>query len=186
MHFRGEMVVVTEKMDGENTSLYSDKYHARSIDSRHHPSRSAVKGIWGRIKHMIPEGWRVVGENVYAKHSIFYNDLDSYFYVFAVWNDKNECLSWDETEEFAESLYLPTAPLIFIGEYDIKEIVKTFKEYESIRKESGNEVEGFVLRKEHSFPFDEFDGNIAKYVRKGHVQTSKFWMNEKITPNLLK
>ena len=31
--FRGKPVVVTEKMDGENTTLYADYLHARSIDS---------------------------------------------------------------------------------------------------------------------------------------------------------
>lgn len=36
-------VVITEKMDGENTTLYRDGLHARSLDSRHHPSRNWVK-----------------------------------------------------------------------------------------------------------------------------------------------
>ena len=31
--FVGKEVVVTEKMDGENTSIYRDYYHARSINS---------------------------------------------------------------------------------------------------------------------------------------------------------
>ena len=35
----GREVVVTEKMDGENTTMYVDHIHARSLDSRHHPSR---------------------------------------------------------------------------------------------------------------------------------------------------
>lgn len=37
-HFEGKEVVVTEKLDGECTSMYHDKIHARSIDSRNHPS----------------------------------------------------------------------------------------------------------------------------------------------------
>jgi hypothetical protein len=39
----GREVVVTEKLDGENTTLYADHVHARSVDSAHHPSRSWVK-----------------------------------------------------------------------------------------------------------------------------------------------
>ena len=40
--FEGREIVVTEKLDGENTSMYADHIHARSIDSRHHPSRDWV------------------------------------------------------------------------------------------------------------------------------------------------
>jgi hypothetical protein len=32
-YFENKVVVVTEKMDGENTSIYRDFVHARSIDS---------------------------------------------------------------------------------------------------------------------------------------------------------
>ena len=37
--FYGKHLVVTLKMDGENTSMYEDKIHARSIDSanNNHP-----------------------------------------------------------------------------------------------------------------------------------------------------
>ena len=42
-HFEGQTVIITEKMDGENTTLYRDYLHARSVDGRHHPSRNWVK-----------------------------------------------------------------------------------------------------------------------------------------------
>jgi hypothetical protein len=39
-HLEGlEDVVVTEKSDGENTTLYHDYLHVRSLDSKSHPSR---------------------------------------------------------------------------------------------------------------------------------------------------
>jgi hypothetical protein len=53
--FRGRQIVVTEKMDGENTTLYRDHLHARSLDGRHHPSRDWVKGLHGRVGHRIPQ-----------------------------------------------------------------------------------------------------------------------------------
>lgn len=40
--FAGIEVVVTEKLDGENTTLYPDGLHARSLDSAHHPARTAL------------------------------------------------------------------------------------------------------------------------------------------------
>lgn len=59
----GRAVVVTGKLDGENTTLYRDGLHARSADSGHHPSRAWVKALHGRIGDAIPAGWRVCGEN---------------------------------------------------------------------------------------------------------------------------
>lgn len=100
----GHDVVVTEKMDGENATLYRDHYHARSLDSKHHPSRDWIKSFHGSIAHMIPEGWRICGENMYARHSIAYDDLSSYFYGFSVWNENNVALGWDETLMFFDDL----------------------------------------------------------------------------------
>jgi hypothetical protein len=61
-------VVVTEKLDGENTTLYRDYLHARSLDSRTHPSRDWVKGFWAQLAGDIPDGWRICGENLWATH----------------------------------------------------------------------------------------------------------------------
>lgn len=88
-HFSGKVVVVTEKMDGENTTMYSDYIHARSIDGRNHPSRNWVKNYWSTISQDIPEHWRICGENLYAEHSISYDNLETYFYGFSIWNEKN-------------------------------------------------------------------------------------------------
>ena len=44
-HFNSQEVVVTVKMDGENTTLYPDYLHARSLDSRNHPSRNWIKNL---------------------------------------------------------------------------------------------------------------------------------------------
>lgn len=33
--FKNMNVVITEKMDGENTTIYNNYYHARSLDSKH-------------------------------------------------------------------------------------------------------------------------------------------------------
>ena len=49
----GKEVIVTYKMDGENTTLYRDHMHARSIDSAFHESRSWVKQWWSTWKHAI-------------------------------------------------------------------------------------------------------------------------------------
>ncbi len=50
-HFIGKEIVVSEKVDGEQTSMYRDHIHVRSLDSTHHASRSKVKAIHAQIAH---------------------------------------------------------------------------------------------------------------------------------------
>ena len=109
-HFVGAEIVCTEKFDGENSSLYHDGYtHARSVDSAAHESRDWLKGFWSQRSHELPSGWRVCGENLYAAHSIWYANLPSLFIGFSIWDDENNCLSWDSTLEWFELLGIQPA-----------------------------------------------------------------------------
>ncbi|TYB64218.1 kinase, partial [Nonomuraea sp. PA05] len=81
---RGREVVVTEKLDGENTTLYADGLHARSLDSGHHPSRAWVKGLQGRIGGRIPHGWRGGGGNLYARHPPPHQEVGRWVYRVSV------------------------------------------------------------------------------------------------------
>lgn len=179
-HFDGRRVIITEKMDGENTTIYKDYVHARSIDGRDHWSRSWVKNLQAKIGYEIPDGWRICGENLYAKHSIGYSDLDSYFLVFSIWNEKNECLSWDETVQYANILGLKTVPLIYDGIWNAE---YTQNLYANMNRES---QEGYVVRTADSFPYIAFDKSLAKFVRKEHVGTSHHWMFTASEKNTIK
>lgn len=179
--FIGKEVVVSIKFDGENTSIYADHLHARSLDSEHHPSRDWVKGLWGTIGYEIPAGWRICGENLFALHTIPYNNLQSFFYVFSIWNEKNYCLSWDETVAYAEMLKLKTVPVIYQGIYDKDKILSSFpKTY------NGDPTEGFVVRLAESFHYDDFEKSLAKYVSESFViKGADHWMQNKVIPNKL-
>lgn len=179
--FYDKEIVVTEKMDGENASLYRDYYHARSTMSKHHPSRNWIKDLHKRIQTDIPEHFRICGENLYAEHSIKYGSLDNFFHVFSIW-DNERCLPWDETLEWCELLDIPTVPVLYRGKYD-EDLLKSL--YKPI-KDNGDEMEGYVLRNTDSFHFLQFKNNLAKFVRKGHVQTDEHWMSKEVVPNKLK
>src|ERR1051326_3640177 len=112
--FEGREIVVTEKLDGENFSLYHNQLHARSEDSKHHLSRSWIKQFHSRIKYLIPPNVQICGENLFAKHSIFYSNLPNYFLVFAILRD-NIFLSWDETRKICTLLNIPTVPVLYWG-----------------------------------------------------------------------
>ncbi|MCQ4088281.1 RNA ligase family protein [Saccharibacillus sp. JS10] len=180
-HFIGKEVVVTEKMDGENTTMYPDFIHARSLDSKDHLSRHYVKTLHGAIRYLIPKGYRLCGENMYAKHSIKYESLPGYFMLFSVWNEHNICLSWDDTEQVAKGLHLPTVPVLYRGIWDERAIQNC---YTRISK-SGGEQEGYVVRLAESFAYEDFKISLAKFVRRNHVQTDDHWLSQPVEPNEL-
>lgn len=171
-------ILITEKLDGENTTLYRDGLHARSVDSRHHPSRDWVKGMRGHLRHQLPEGMRICGENLYARHSIPYENLKSYFFVFSVW-EGSTCLAWDDTVEWIELLGLQHVPILYRGVWDERIAINLS---EAINLER---TEGFVVRPVRSFQFDQFSHVVNKWVRPNHVQTDEHWMHGPIIPNHL-
>lgn len=174
--FVGQRVVVTEKYDGENTTLYRNTTHARSMNSANHPSRNWVKGMWGAIRHNIPQDIRVCGENCYAKHSIHYTNLPSYFLGFSAWRD-TVCLSWDETLKLFKELNIVPVNTLYDGIYD-EELIQNISIDTDV-------MEGYVVRVADEFLMDDFTSCVGKYVRKGHVQTAAHWMKAAIIPNIL-
>lgn len=174
-HLLGKRVVVTEKRDGENTTMGREYIHARSLDSRHHISRDWVKSLWSTIRYDLDKSMRVCGENLYATHSIHYNTLETYFEVFSVWYEMS-CCDWDSTEEFVDTLGLKTVPVLFRGVY-------TGQKFEDML--DLNKQEGYVIRLESGFDYEDFGTSVAKWVRKGHVQTDEHWSTKKVIPNEL-
>jgi RNA ligase len=161
-------IVVTEKMDGENTSIYHDHIHARSMDSQPHPSQNWVRNFASTFQHKLDDGIRICGENVYATHAIKYEKLETYFYGISVWYG-DRCFSWDGAVEVFNELGITPVPVIdrFYGSLD--ELEERQKTYDLEGKE------GYVARIAGTFYKDEFDVAVAKYVRKNHVTADKHW-----------
>jgi hypothetical protein len=183
--FEGKHVVCTIKMDGENTTAYPDYIHARSIDGTSHPTRDWVRGyLFQNVCWQLSENMRICGENLYAKHSIQYTDLESYFNVFSIWNDMT-CLSWSETLEYAELLSLSVVPVIYEGIYDKKKILDLYN-----TKFKGSQCEGYVIRNADEFNYKDFRFNVAKFVEPAFKQVVNnshgHWISQKIIPNQLK
>ena len=182
-HFDGREVAVTEKLDGENTTIYSDgTCHARSLDSASHESQAWVRALAAQIGHEIPEGWRVCGENVFATHSLGYDKLTTYFYVFGIYDENNRCLSWDETVEWAALLGLETVPVRYQGLWNVDAVKACYDGTSAF----GDEGEGYVVRVVESFDYADFPQSVAKFVRTGHVQEgAKHWRQRTVVPNTL-
>jgi len=172
---QGQDVVVTAKMDGECTTFYRDGLHARSLTYDPHPSRDWIRALHARVSYEIPETWRICGENLYARHSISYQNLSSYFQVFSIW-DGLRCLPWDETVEWCKMLSLRTVPVLYRG--------TTWTGQPDFRTTlGGDELEGYVVRLAEDFQYGAFRKSVAKYVRANHVQTHGHWMRSQVVPN---
>lgn len=177
--FYNKRVVATIKMDGEQATIYNDYYHARSLENSYHQSRTWIKNLQARIGYLIPDGWRICGENLWAKHSIHYTNLYDYFYVHSIWNEKNECLQIDEMLEWCELLELTTPDIVYDEMFDIDKL----KALET--KLDFNRQEGYVLRIADSFSYRDFRNCVAKFVRPNHVSTQAHWMQQAIIKNEL-
>lgn len=176
-NFHGKEVVITEKMDGENTTMYNNHIHARSLDSRHHVSRDWVKSFHATIRSDIPEGWRICGENVYAKHSVGYENLESYFLGFSIWDADNICLPWWSTLEWFDMLGVTPVTELACFKYGEN------SDNPKLPDLNLETCEGYVMRISDSFHYDEFSRCVAKFVREDHVQTDTHWMSQEVVPN---
>lgn len=176
--FEGQEVVVTVKMDGEQTSMYRDGFHARSLDTPAHPSRSWLWGLHGKFAHDLPEGWRLCGENLYAVHSIRYRNLPTHFLVHSLWDEMNRCLSWDDTVDYARLFGLRPVPVLWRGTWD-EAVVRGLPRMEF----EGDSCEGFVVRVARAFSYREFPNVVGKFVRSNHVATHGHWMRQVVEVN---
>ena len=95
---------------------------------------------------------------------------------FSIWNEE-KCLSWKKTKEIAEALGICMVTELFIGNYN-RDYIKYLAE--NIVKTG---QEGLVVRNTEEYSIDAMGMNIAKYVRKDHVQTDKHWSLQKIEVN---
>lgn len=178
-------VVHTEKLDGENNCLSKYGVFARSHVT---PTTSAwtaqLRQQWSSLKNDLGD-LEIFGENLYAIHSIEYQKLESYFYIFAV-RLHGVWLSWEETKFYANCFDFPTVPEIKILDkpqdeeayaQDILEIVEQPSIFESydIHTQKPCSMEGIVTRNTGEYEVSDFEHNVFKYVRKNHVKTDEHW-----------
>jgi len=172
-------VVFTEKMDGENTTIFAGGCHARSPDSGYHASRDWMKAYAAGISPSLSGDERIVGEYLFAKHSVAYDDLPSYFLGFA-WIVDSEVQSWDETLGRFEELGVMPVPVLQRGQFD-DAAVKSVLDLLDLKIQ-----EGFVVRSISPFLESDMATHIAKYVREGHVQSDIHWTKAQIVKNGLR
>lgn len=177
-------LIVTEKLDGENTCFSMSDVYSRShaAPTRHPWSRNLwdTGGLLWKVKDKIGEDEYVYGENLYGEHSIHYDRLPAYFHMFAA-RDNEMWYSWEDVKAMAEILNVPHVPVLFEGVFNTEKEMREFIE-ETMSQPStyGNEKEGVVIRHAEAFPVlvdgqSVFHKNVCKWVRPHHVQTDSHW-----------
>lgn len=175
---RVDDLVITEKMDGENTTIHSQGTHARSPDSRYHPSRDWLKAFAAGISPLLADNERIVGENLYAQHSISYDALPSFFMGFS-WIIGNDIQPWDATVLRLEELGIVPVKVLYRGPFS-EGLFKGMADQLDLETQ-----EGFVVRDAAGFSEIEMPNRMGKYVRANHVQSEKHWMHSELIPNRL-
>ena len=178
-YLKDHELILTEKLDGQNNSIYRDGVFARSHSSpTTHPWDRYLTETYERIKNLLSPEEGIYGESLYAIHSIEYQKLPSYFFMFAA-RDEERWYSWDEVTEMAEILQLPTVPVlerrIFKSPEDLQ---RTIEEFMKHRSTFGDTIEGVVVRISENFLPEDFSKYVIKYVRENHVQTDTHWTKE--------
>jgi RNA ligase len=184
-------IVISEKMDGSNTSLEKDGCFARThAGAPTHVSFDGLKSLHASLKYYLWEDVQIFGEWLYALHSIAYDTLPGYFLMFGIrelYKGDDYWYSWAMVEEWAHSLQLSTVPVLWQGTVASDKELQTLTE-ELVKQPSayGETREGVVVRIADRFDDVNFSKCIMKWVRKDHVQTDQHWKSQEIVKNKLK
>jgi hypothetical protein len=177
----GSRVVMTEKLDGENTCLNVRGVFARSHGApTRNPWASYLWEMHARLKEDL-KTLELFGESLYAVHSIKYSGLPSYFFLFAV-RDGERWLAWDEVAEYAGIIGVPTVPVLYEGTVspdELRPLVEASIVRPSRLSSTGglpaSSTEGVVIRLADAFEDAAFPTSVYKWVRRGHVRTTEHW-----------
>ena len=173
-NFVGKRIIITEKLDGTNTTLYNGRVYTRSGNRSRHKIHGMVK------KYHAWKVWdapKLHGEDIYAVHSLEYDAVapDKTFYAFH-YRLGRQFMSWDELVDYTTELDIPTVPLLFDGILDsVEEVQKKHMEIFKIGSTMGSKPEGAVMRIAGRISAKEFSKDMCKAVRRDHVQTDKHW-----------
>lgn len=187
--FLNKEIVISEKLDGGNACLTRGNVYARTHSSPAiHKSFDFLKSLHATKKFLIPKDILVFGENLFAKHSIKYNGLKNYFYIFSVYDQNlKKWQNFEVVKKYGNLLGFPIVPILWEGNFATqKELEQTInKIIRNGSKVKGDFIEGIVLRSRSGFSNALFHENVAKWVRKNHIQTASNWRNKNIEKNNL-
>lgn len=187
-HFLDKPVVITEKLDGGVTQFAGHRVYARSSgEPTHEPWFDYVKSVTLPKLHSLPPHMVLIGEDLYAVHSIEYDVLPDSFFLFHVLDreignigkdrtENDRFWAWNAVKALAGIYDLQLTPVVYEGSFTkTTEITEFFNDMIGKPSVFGPTREGFVMRLANNFAFEDFGRNVCKFVRANHVQTTEHW-----------
>ena len=168
-------IVVTEKLDGDNTLIFQGEVYDRS---------GARAGPWAGLvkKHhawkLAGTGLSLYGENLHPVHAIEYAPMapGETFRAFALRRLDGTFESFQALEDLCSSLDIPTVPVLFRGRRNsAAELDQLIHRAHTEPSLLGGEREGVVVRVSGEIRTPDFPRMACKSVRLGHVQAEEHW-----------
>ena len=117
-------------------------------------------------------------------HSIAYGPVPETetFHAFALRDGDGAFAAFADVEAYANRWEIPVVPVLFRGCFRSVDEIRAFVKHAHGEPSAlGGVPEGIVMRLARGFPAAEFQDNVCKSVRLGHVQTEEHW-TRKWTP----
>ena len=221
---KGQHLVVEEKLDGANSAISFNTEGRLLLQSRGHfldggprekhfaLMKAWVMSIHSALWEVLGSRYVLYGEWLYAKHTIFYDQLPHYFFEFDVLDkEREEFLSTPARRELLGSLPVTPVPTLFSGTIRSARLLKSFVKPSAFQSESWRQtltevcesrrldsaralretdpsglMEGLYLKV-------EVGGRVTerfKFVRDSFLQavdeSGDHWLNRPIIPNQLR
>ncbi len=175
-------VVVEEKLDGANVSLWLDPPTGRiEVASRGGVRAQDRAGQLGRLRAwaadrqealvgLLDQGWVLYGEWLWLQHGIRYDRLPDWLVVLDLWHSDRGFEPLDQRDRRCGSAGLPLPPRLFDGVIGDEGRLRSLLAGSALS--SGQPAEGLVIRRA--------DGRRCKLVATGHVRRSDAeWAQER-------
>jgi hypothetical protein len=196
-------LIAEEKLDGGNCGLHFLSSGKMVLQCRGHEITAGMHPQWDLFKqwvqvkrpvleNMLGSQYILYGEWLYAKHSVHYRGLISYFFEFDIWDkDAQAFLDLESRLILLEGTNIQTVPVIHRGAATLEKLksligVSAFdSQFQNpATGRTDNLMEGIYLRTEA----DGFVTGRAKLVRPEFVEKVKqspHWKEQAMVPNQL-
>ena len=155
--FLREPVVVEEKLDGANVSLWLDDDGLPQVASRGGPDAMDRAGQLGRLRAwayehlgalqtLLADGWAAYGEWLWLRHGVAYDALPDLLVVLDLWHPEHGFAEVDERDRRAQEVGLTPPPRLHDGVLGSAELLQRLLGRPSCFA-SGTVAEGVVLRR---------------------------------------
>ncbi|MDP4143550.1 MAG: RNA ligase family protein [Bacillota bacterium] len=224
-YLKGKYLVIEEKVDGANCGISFDKEGNMFLQSRGHylnggygEKQFSLFKTWANcyryaLNSLLGDRYILYGEWLYAKHTVFYDELTHYFMEFDIFDKlQNKFLSTSRRRQLLKDYdFIVSVLVLFEGKLNsLKELTSllgksNFKSLrgEEVLKLSCEELNlSFELAKKQTDITDLMEGlyiklededqviDRFKYVRSSFLNTildsETHWINRPIIPNKLK